>query len=147
MKEKQELEEELVTAWVRLTAALKNTRLTQGMIYNEAIVMMIAYNKYREDGEGLVSFKDLVRETKMLKSLMNRTIDSLVAKNYLVRQEGEDRRTTYVKPVPENLDEFLKVHNNSVVLAREIITIIGKDDAEAFVRISEKISDANPVTD
>ena len=144
MDEKLELEEELVTAWVRLTAALKNTRLTQGMNYNEAIVMMIAYHKYRKDGEGLVSFKELVTETKMLKSLVNRTIDSLVAENYLVRQEGEDRRTTYVKPVPENLEKFLKVHQSSVALARDMIKIIGTEDAEAFVRISENIYNANP---
>ena len=144
MDEKLELEEELVTAWVRLTAILKNTRLTKCMNYNEAIVMMIAYNKYREDGEGLVSFKELVTETKMLKSLVNRTIDSLVTKNYLVRQEGEDRRTTYVKPVPENLEKFLKVHQSSVALARDMISIIGSEDAEAFVRISEKICNANP---
>lgn len=145
MDEKIELEEELVTAWVRLTAALKNTRITQGMIYNEAIVMMIAYNKYREDGEGLVSFKELVTQTKMLKSLVNRTIDSLVSKNYLVRQEGEDRRTTYVKPVPETLDEFLKVHNSSKALAHDMIKIIGREDAEAFVRLANKICNADPL--
>lgn len=141
------LEEELVTAWVRLTAALKNSRITQGMIYNEAIVMMIAYRKYREDGEGLVSFKELVSETKMLKSLVNRTIDSLVSKNYLVRLEGEDRRVTLVKIVPENLDDFLTVHQSSVALAHEAVELIGKEDAEAFVRISKKISEANPLKD
>lgn len=143
MDEQRELEEEVVTAWVRLTAVLKNTRLTKCLNYNEAIVMMIAYNKYRGDGEGLVSFKELVTETKMLKSLVNRTIDSLVSKNYLVRQEGEDRRTTYVKPVPENLEKFLKVHSGSVALAHDMIDIIGREDAEAFVRISEKICNAN----
>lgn len=145
MDESKELEEELVTAWVRLTAVLKNTRMTQGMIYNEAIVMMIAYNQYRKDGVGLVSFKDLVTETKMLKSLVNRTIDSLVAKNYLVRQEGEDRRTTYVKPVPENLEEFLRVHESSKTLAHDIVDLIGREDAEAFVRLAAKICDANPL--
>lgn len=141
------LEEELVTAWVRLTAVLKNSRITQGMIYNEAIVMMIAYRKYRENGEGLVSFKELVSETKMLKSLVNRTIDSLVKKNHLVRLEGEDRRMTLVKIVPENLNGFLTVHRNSVALAHEAVDIIGEEDAKAFIRISQKIADANPLKD
>lgn len=147
MEENNALEEELVTAWVRLTASLKNTRITHGMIYNEAIVMMIAYNKYREDGEGLVSFKELTQETKMLKSLLNRTIDSLVGKGLLVRQAGADKRTKFIKPVPENLHEFLEVHSNSVALAHDMLEVIGKEDAEAFVRISKKICAINPITE
>ena len=36
------LEEQLISAWVRLTGILKNTRITTGMVYNEAIVMRVA---------------------------------------------------------------------------------------------------------
>ena len=36
------LEEQLISAWVRLTGILKNTRSTKGMVYNEAIVMLVA---------------------------------------------------------------------------------------------------------
>ena len=97
------LEEQLITAWVRLTGIFKNTRITKGMVYNEAIVMLVAYNRYREDGKGLVSFKEIVSETRMLKSLVNRTIDSLVAKGYLTRCEGKDKRTTFVRILPENI--------------------------------------------
>ena len=134
------LEEQLITAWVRLTGIFKNTRITKGMVYNEAIVMLVAYNRYREDGKGLVSFKEIVSETRMLKSLVNRTIDSLVAKGYLTRCEGKDKRTTFVRIVPENIGGFLEVHAHSLELARNMMQIIGTEDAEAFVRISDKIA-------
>lgn len=134
------LDEQLVSAWVRLTGILKNTRMTKGMVYNEAIVMLVAYTRYREDGEGLISFKEIVSQTRMLKSLVNRTIDSLVRQNFLQRCEGKDKRTTFVRVVPENLDAFLQVHENSLALARRLTEIIGTDDARAFVRIVEKIS-------
>ena len=64
--------EQLISSWIRLTAVLKNTRITQphGMNYNEAIIMHILYTRYREDGVGLVSFKELAEETRMLKSLL-----------------------------------------------------------------------------
>ena len=136
--EKQSLEERLITAWVRLTGIFKNTRITKGMVYNEAIVMLVAYNRYREDGDGLVSFKEIVSETRMLKSLVNRTIDSLVAKGYLARCEGKDKRTTFIRIVPENIGGFLEVHAHSLELARNMMQIIGTEDAEAFVRISDK---------
>ena len=41
----QPLEEAVITAWVRLTGILKNTRITKGMVYNEAIVMLVVYNR------------------------------------------------------------------------------------------------------
>lgn len=135
----QPLEEQVITAWVRLTGLLKNTRITKGMVYNEAIVMLFAYNRYREDGIGVISFKEIVTETRMLKSLVNRTIDSLVAKGYLARCEGKDKRTTFVRILPENIGEYLDVHEQSLSLASHMIGIIGREDAEAFVRIVGKI--------
>ncbi len=137
------LEERVITAWVELTGALKNTRITQGMIYNEAIIMNIVYHKYMEDGEGLTSFKEIVRRTQMLKSLVNRTIDSLVKKGYLEKVDGKDKRTTFVKAA--NLDDFLTEHDKTLSLVRGIIETIGTEDAEAFVRVADKISAADPL--
>jgi len=136
---KIELNEQLITAWVKLTGILKNTRITQGMIYNEAIVMMLCYNRYREDGEGLISFREIVAETRMLKSLVNRTIDSLVKKQLLERVTGADKRTSFVRPVKENLDAFLTVHRSSLALAEKARSIIGDEDAAAFIRLTNKI--------
>ena len=136
----QSPEEQLITAWVRLTGIFKNTRITKGMVYNEAIVMLVAYNRYREDGVGMVSFKEIVSETRMLKSLVNRTIDSLVAKNFLERFEGRDKRTTYVRIQPDNIGAYLAVHEQSLALARSMIDIIGEEDTEAFLRIADKIA-------
>lgn len=133
-------EEGLITAWVQLTGVLKNTRITKGLVYNESIVMLVAYRKYQQDGMGLVSFKELVRETRMLKSLVNRTIDSLVEKQMLVRCEGKDKRTTFVRLIPENLDAFLEVHESSLALAHRMLELIGEEDAQAFIRIAQKIA-------
>ncbi len=135
------LEENIIAAWVRLTGVLKNTRLTDGLQYNEAIIMNIIYRKFREDGKGVVSFKDIVTETSMLKSLVNRTIDSLVRRGLLERLEGKvDRRTTFVRPVEENLPAYLEVHERTLEMVHHIVEIIGTDDAEAFVRLSNKIN-------
>lgn len=138
----EDLDEALITAWVALTGALKNTRITQGLNYNEAIVMNIAYHEYCNN-EGYTSFKSIVLKTKMLKSLVNRTIDSLVRKNLLDRCEGEDKRTTLVRPVKENLHVFLKVHEQSLALAKAVTNIIGEEDASTFVRISQQIVNAD----
>ena len=145
MSESDILQEDIIVSWVRLTGILKNTRLTKGMIYNEAIVMLIVHRRYLEDGEGLVSFKEIVNETRMLKSLVNRTISSLVKKGFLERYDGTtDRRTTFVRPVPEKLKDYLAVHERTLKLVRRVLDVIGEEDAKAFVRLTEKISAAFP---
>ena len=142
---KEGLDEALILAWVKLTSTLKNTRMTQGMNYNEATVMLLAYRRYLSDEEGLISFKEITRETKMLKSLVNRTIDSLTAKGFLERCSGTDKRMTFVRIVKENLPEYLTVHDQSLKIARQIVDIIGEADAKNFVEIAEKITAQNPL--
>ena len=40
------LNEQLLLAWVKLTGMIKNGRITKGLAYNEAIVMLLLYNRY-----------------------------------------------------------------------------------------------------
>lgn len=144
-KEKKELEEALILSWIRVTAVLKNTRITKKMIYNEAVVMAIVYDRYKKDGVGAVSFGDICKRTRMLKSLVNRTIGSLVKRGFLERRTGEDKRTTYVLPVAKKLPEFLEEHENSLSLARRVIDVIGEEDARTFCRIADKVFNADPL--
>lgn len=138
-----DLREEVLLSWVKLSGILKNTRITKGLLYNEAIVMLLLYNRYRQDGVGIISIKEIIQQTKMLKSLVNRTVNSLEKKNLLQRCEATgDRRMVYVRCVEEKLDVFLQVHNASLALVENLIDIVGVDDAGAFVRISEKIENS-----
>ena len=133
--------EQLVKAWVKLSGMIKNTRITKGLVYNEATVMLLLYDKYKEDGKGVVSVKEIVAETNMLKSLVNRTVNSLEKKGFLerIKADSGDKRMVYVKCIEDKLDTFLKVHNGSIAVAEKIIGIIGEEDAKAFARIVDKI--------
>ena len=105
--------------------------------------MLALYNRYLADGEGLTSIKDIIKETGMLKSLVNRALGELQSKGLITYQKGTaDRRTKFVKCVKENLDVFLSVHNGSVKVAERIIDIIGEDDTKEFIKIVEKLSNA-----
>ena len=132
--------EKLLGAWVTLSGIIKNSRITKGLQYNEAIVMNVIYNRYTEDGEGRVSIKEITAKTRMIKSLVNRTVNSLIKKGFLIRLESEgDKRVVYVKCVQEKVDTFLKVHGGSIKIANSIIEILGDEDTQAFIRIVDKI--------
>lgn len=140
---KDNLNENLILSWVKLSGIIKNNRITSGLKYNEAIVMLILYSRYLKDGEGFTSVQDIIKETGMLKSLVNRTLGDLEEKGLILYEQGtEDRRTKFVKCVKEKLDVFLTVHNSSLGVAQNIIDIIGEADTETFINIVEKLTNA-----
>lgn len=132
---------DLLRAWVQLSAILKNSRFTKDLPYNEAIVMLMLYERYQQDGIGILSVKEITSSTRMLKSLVNRTINALEDKGLLTRCQADgDRRIGYVRCVEEKLGIFLQVHASSMEIAAQISQIIGPEDTEAFIRIVNKLS-------
>lgn len=139
----EELYERLLEAWIEVNGMLKDSRITRDLTYNEAIVMKLVYDQYRSDGTGRTAVGRIVRETNMLKSLVNRTVNALCAKGYLVKERGErDGRNVFVCPVEDRLEDFLAVHRRSLALVRQIVDLVGPEDAWSFVRMSQKLSQA-----
>lgn len=137
------LQENLVLAWIKITGILKNNRITKDLSYNEAIIMLFTYNKYRLIGKG-INFKELVSSTNMMKSLVNRTVNSLKEKGLVtVSTDESDKRLCVISIVEDKLDVFLAVHTQSLALSQKVISIIGEDDTRTFLGIVEKIGKAN----
>ncbi len=127
----------LIQAWVQLSGMLKNSRFTKELPYNEAIVMLQLY----QSRDSALSIKEITASTHMLKSQVNRTINSLEEKGLLERCEGEgDRRVGYVRPIKEGLSVFLQVHASSMEIAKNISSIIGPEDTDHFIRIVNKLA-------
>lgn len=141
MEQSQTLQ--LLRSWVQLSGILKNSRFTKELPYNEAIVMLMLYEKYQQDGKGILSVKEITTSTRMLKSLVNRTINALENKGLLIRCQSQgDKRIGYVQCVEEQLGVFLQVHASSMEIAKQISIIIGPEDTEAFIRIVQKLQNA-----
>ena len=122
-----DLNERIVLSWVQLSAILKSSRITQGMPYNEAIVMLLLYHEYKSTGNARLPLSTVIAKTKMLKSLANRTINSL------------ETRAIDLVAIPERAELFMDVHKRSLLIADEIRNAIGNEDAETFIRIVNKI--------
>lgn len=130
----------LLESWIKLTCLIKNSRMTKDLSYNEALIMFFLYKQHEKDPTQAVAVKDLLKNTGMIKSLLNRTLNTLEKKELLKRiRNTEDKRALYVQCIPENLEQFLKVHRNSVSIAGKIIDLIGKKDSELFINIIHKL--------
>ena len=133
-------EELLLEAWVNLSSILKNNRITRGLMYNESIIMLMAYRKYQHSEDHKLAIKEIIQVTNMQKSLVNRTVNSLVEKNLLERCSKEgDKRIQYVRCVEANLDTFLMVHKESLEIVKAIVSIIGEEDTDTFISIVKKL--------
>lgn len=141
-----DIRERLLSAWIGINGYFKDSRMTQKLTYNEAVVMKLVYDQYRTDGQGRTPIQLILKRTNMLKSLVNRTIDSLCNQGYLVKErDGMDARALYVLPVPQRLADFLPIHQHSLEMVQTVIDTIGTEDAEQFVRICEKFLNAEIV--
>lgn len=139
--ENGDLREQMLGAWIEVNGMLKDSRITRDLTYNEAVVMKLVYDRYRADGTGRTAVGYIARETRMLKSLVNRTVGALCAGGYLIRERGEaDGRNVFVRPVESRLRDFLAVHQRSLALVQQIIDVVGPEDAECFVRMAGKLS-------
>ena len=52
------LEENMLDAWIGARGMLKNSKITKSLTYNEAVVMKIVYDQYRQDGVGRTAVGD-----------------------------------------------------------------------------------------
>ncbi len=142
-KSNEPLQERLLTAWLSVSAMLKSSRMTKGLTYNEAVVMKLVFDRYKQDGVGKTAIQSVLKCTNMLKSQVNRTVNALCAQGYLRKERDvEDGRSLFVRLVPEHLPDFLAVHRRSLDIAQHVIDVIGEADAASFARICEKLAAA-----
>lgn len=142
----QELQEQVLSAWIGISSMLKESRMMKEMTYNEAIIMKLVYDQYKTDGRGRISVQYILKQTNMLKSLANRTINSLCVQGYLKKERSStDARQLFVRPVLERIPDFLAVHEHSLEVVRHVIKIIGEENAKSFADSYRRLSDAEIV--
>lgn len=130
-----EVAEKIISGWISVTYALKNNRLTKDLPYNEAAILYYLYKSYKSGGG--VYLQDILKRNKMNKSLANRTVNSLVKKGMIYTEKQGNRLILYFSPEKEN--EYLAVHTKILSLVENVIRILGDEDADAFIRICEKV--------
>ena len=80
------LNEELLTAWLRLTSVIDNERLVAGLSFNEAVVCNLLGRAKK--AEGYLTARDLCAQTRILKSQMNAILGSLERSGLISRRQS-----------------------------------------------------------
>lgn len=135
------MNERLLAAWLRLSTSIVNSRVVPDMTYNESLVCNILYNQSRHSAEKLTA-THLCTMTGMLKSQMNRTLNSLEARGIVMRERSmQDKRQVFVSLNPENCTEYIAQHNKILYAIDSMIERIGAERAQQAIELFTLVSD------
>jgi DNA-binding MarR family transcriptional regulator len=119
--------EEILSAWLRLSNNVCNDRFVKHLTYNESLVCNIIYNQLKKYPDKFLTATDLCKQTRLIKSQMNRTINELEKKGLIVREQSlTDKRKLYVKFQESTLPEYEKSHNEILKIVDAIMEEVNK---------------------
>lgn len=133
--------EEVLNAWLKLSTAIHNGRMPLEMPFNELLICGILYRNQTGKETVKLTATDLCAETKMLKSQMNRTLNSLEKKGLILRTRSEtDRRQVYINFQMDKADIYEREHERILVFVDRLLDKAGREHAEDIVRLFTLIS-------
>lgn len=139
----EDLNENLLDAWLRLTTVLNNEKLVSDMPYNEALICNILYRNRRMNPERKLTATDLCRQTRMFKSQMNKTLINMERKHFIKRERSSlDKRNVYIIPNLEHSDVYKRQHKKILDIVDSIIEQLGEDKALELITLFAQVSDS-----
>ena len=134
--------EELLSAWLRVSTSIVNSRLVSDLPYNEALVCNVLYQNSCQKNSQLLTATDLCNKTNMLKSQMNRTLNLLEEKNLIKRQRSEsDKRQVYIYFNIDDAQIYKMQHEKVLSLIDEIIVQFGDGKTKAVIDALTDVAD------
>lgn len=137
----ENLNEELLYTWLKLSTSIINDRLVSDMTYNESLICNILYRTQLFTPERKMTATELCNETHMLKSQMNRTLRQMEQKNLIVRERSDkDRRNIFITMNPQHEEVYVAQHKKVLKLVDTIINQLGEDQTHLVIKLLSAIS-------
>lgn len=134
------LNEELLSAWLRLGAVIDNQRLVSDLPFNEAMVCGLLL-RAQQHGHSLTA-SDLCAQTRILKSQMNSILRSLEKKGFLQRQRSQtDLRRVELSLLPGGVERYLESHRQTLALVDRLIASVGEKPIRTLVPLLLQVAD------
>lgn len=135
------LNEQLLDAWLQLSTVVNNERVVSDVPYNESLICNILYQNQMQTPDKLLTATDLCDATRMLKSQMNRTLNSMESKGFITRKRSDtDKRQVYVKLNMEQIMLYQSQHTQILKQLDIIIDRIGEEKIQQTIDLLSQIT-------
>lgn len=130
------INEKILSAWLKMILAVDSERVVSELSYNESIICNVLYSNLDKE----MTATELCTITKMQKSLMNRTLNSLELKQLIKKERSEkDKREIVIQLVDNPNSLFMKQHTSTLAYVDKIIEHLG-EKSEEIINIFEAIA-------
>ena len=137
----EHLSEELIDIWLRMSGVLRNNRLISSMTFNEIFVCNILYQQ-KKASTSLLTATEICQKMKLLKSQMNKVLNSL-EKNEIIRRvrSEKDKRKVYLELIDDNLHFYLDEHERVLSMLSQLIECLGVDKVKQVISLMTEVTD------
>ncbi len=137
----QNVNEKVLSAWLKLSTAICNEKIVSEMPYNESLICGILHRNAKENPDKKITATELCEKTNMQKSQMNRTLNMLEAKGLIFRKRSEkDKRQVFVTMNMDNAEIYEHQHKKVLHVVDKLLDKVGKEKAEEIVQLFTLIS-------
>lgn len=137
---KTQMDEMMLSAWLRLSVSVRNDRLVKSMSFNEILVCNILYNML--SGQE-ISAKDIAERTGMLKSQVNRVLTDLENKEYISRKVSRhDKRRSLLMLTDTGKEAYQKEHRQILLILEKLRLKIGDEEIDKATYMFTELAQA-----
>lgn len=138
-----ELKENILKSWIRMSLSIHDERIVSNMSYNESLIFHLLYERHQQLPTQPMTATELCHVMRMQKSQMNRTLTQMEQKELIVRERStQDKRQVFVRINFDKIVIYQEQHEQILRVIDELITMIGKDKAEDVARLFGLVADA-----
>ena len=130
--------EELLRAWMSLSAYIRGNRLLRELSMNEMLVCNLLYRR-QEEGGPPVTATELCAQTQLLKSQVNHILTAMESRGLIERARSQtDRRVVHIHLLERALPLYRREHETVLDILEEIRSTALMDEAVAAVNLHQK---------
>lgn len=134
--------EELLNAWLYMSANVWNRRIVQKLSFNEAFVCNLLYRKNQNTRGEKVTATYLCKETKLLKSQMNKILNKLEKEGIISRERSSlDKRQVHIFLTEKGQTIYQEEHEGILGLLDCIMGRLTEEEVEGTYRLFYTIAD------
>lgn len=128
-----ETSEDLLSAWMDLTANIRGNRILSELSLNEIMLLRLLH---REGGEDGLTATVMTERLRLLKSQTHKVLKDLEAKGFIFRRrDRRDTRTVRIVITDEGAQVYLREHSRVMELVDKVVDSLGIESAQQLTRL------------
>lgn len=132
--------EELLAAWLRLTANVRGNRMLRDLSLNEIMILRLVH---LEGGETGLTATAINERLKLLKSQTHKVLKGLEDRGMILRRrDSRDARTVRILITKAGIDAYTCEHARIMELVDGVAERLGEEDCRRLTALVDKALDA-----